>query len=70
MNHKKFAVDEQKIEYPVSSMVLVLVLIYSSPFISLYLNYLAFLLCIFRIIRYEESVFAVTACWRVCHIYL
>lgn len=62
MNHKKFAVDEQKIEYPVSSMVLVLVLIYSSPFISLYLNYLAFLLCIFRIIRYEESVFAVDYC--------
>ena len=41
---------------------MILALIYASPFVSLYLNYLAFLLCIYRIIRYEESVFAVDYC--------
>ena len=62
MNGIKFAVDEQKMEYPVSSLIIILILIYSSPFISLYLNYLAFFLCIYRLIRYEESVFAVDYC--------
>ena len=62
MSNIKFAVDEQKMEYPVSSLILILALIYASPFLSPYLNYLAFLLCMYRIIRYEASVFAVDYC--------
>lgn len=62
MSKIKFAVDEQKMEYPVSSLILILALIYASPFLSPYLNYLAFLLCMYRIIRYEVSVFAVDYC--------
>lgn len=62
MNKIKLAAGEQKIEYPVSSLIMILALIYASPFISLYLNYLAFLLCVYRVIRYEESVFAVDYC--------
>lgn len=62
MNKIKSAAEAQKMEYPVGSMIIVLALIYASPFLSLYLNYLAFLLCIYRIIRYEESVFAVDYC--------
>ena len=62
MNEIKPAAEEQKIEYPVGTMIIVLTLIYASPFLSLYLNYLAFLLCIYRIVRYEESVFAVDYC--------
>ena len=62
MNEIKPAAEKQKMEYPVGSMIIVLALIYVSPFLSLYLNYLAFLLCIYRIIRYEESVFAVDYC--------
>ena len=62
MNKIKSVAEEQKMEYPVGSMIIVLALIYASPFLSLYLNYLAFLLCIYRIIRYEESVFAVDYC--------
>ena len=54
--------ERAKTEYPVILMLIILVLIYASPFISLYLNYLAFLLCIYRIIRYEESVFAIDYC--------
>ena len=62
MNKIKFPVNEQKMEYPAVSMIVALVLIYASPFVSLYLNYLAFLICIYRIVRYEESVFAVDYC--------
>lgn len=62
MNKIKSAVYEQKIEYPVSSLIMILVLIYAAPFISLYLNYLAFIICVYRIVRYEESVFAVDYC--------
>lgn len=62
MNKIKSAANEQRIEYPISSLIMILVLIYASPFISLYLNYLAFLLCVYRIIKYEESVFAVDYC--------
>lgn len=62
MNKIKSAAEAQKMEYPVGSMIIVLALIYASPFLSLYLNYLAFLLCVYRIIRYEESVFAVDYC--------
>lgn len=60
---KDLTVSEKKRNgYPISSMAVILVLIYSSPFVSLYLNYLAFLVCIYRIIRYDESVFAVDYC--------
>lgn len=62
MNKIKFAADEQKIKYPVGSMFIILLLIYASPFVSLYLNYLAFFLCIYRVIRYEEAVFTVDYC--------
>ena len=62
MNKIKFPANEQKMEYPAVSIIVVLVLIYASPFVSLYLNYLAFLICIYRIVRYEESVFAVDYC--------
>ena len=62
MNNIKSPDGKQKIEYPVATMIVVLILIYASPFLSLYLNYLAFLICIYRIVRYEESVFAVDYC--------
>lgn len=60
--NKKGYGESSKIEYPIISMAVILLLIYLSPFISLYLNYLAFGICIYRVIRYEESVFAVDYC--------
>ncbi|MFB2020521.1 O-antigen ligase family protein [Pseudoflavonifractor sp. P01025] len=49
-------------EYPVGSMAICLLLIYLSPFVSLALNYLAFAVCIYRFVRYDESVFAIDYC--------
>mgnify|MGYP003096065403 CR=1 FL=1 len=51
-----------KIEYPISTMAVCLLLIYLSPFVSLSLNYLAFGICMYRIIRYDESIFAIDYC--------
>lgn len=53
---------EGKIEYPCGTMAICLLFIYLSPFTSLYLNYVAFAICLYRIIRYDESVFAVDYC--------
>lgn len=49
-------------EYPIVSMVACLGLIYFSPFVSLALNYLAFAVCLYRVVRYDESVFAIDYC--------
>lgn len=43
-------------------MVVCLLLIYLSPFVSLALNYIAFAICIYRVVRYDESVFAIDYC--------
>ncbi len=51
-----------KIAYPIGTMAVYLLLIYLSPFISLSLNYLAFAVCLYRLVRYDESVFAVDYC--------
>lgn len=48
--------------YPFASLGAALVLIFLSPFVSLTLNYLAFGICVYRVIRYDESVFAVDYC--------
>lgn len=50
------------IEYPVWSMAVCLLLIYLSPFVSLALNYIAFAICLYRVVRYDESVFAIDYC--------
>ena len=49
-------------DYPVASLGIALLLIFLSPFVSLALNYLAFGLCVYRVIRYDESLFAVDYC--------
>lgn len=49
-------------EYPLYSAIVCFVLIYLSPFVSLWLNYLAFAIFLYRIIRYDESVFAIDYC--------
>ena len=46
-------------EYPLAGILIIMGLILLSPFVSVYLCYLAFLLCAYRVIRYDEKVFAV-----------
>lgn len=49
-------------EYPAFSMLLVMALILLSPFVSAYLRYVAVLLCIYRMVRYDARVFATDYC--------
>ena len=46
-------------EYPLLGILMVMGLILLSPFVSVYLCYAALLLCVYRVIRYDEKVFAV-----------
>ena len=67
MNTKKVphylaANKTDQIEYPMATIAVCMLLIYLSPFVSLALNYLAFAICIYRIIRYDVSVFAIDYC--------
>jgi O-antigen ligase len=52
-------------EYPAVSILLAMALIVLSPFVSAYLCYVAFALCIYRMVRYDEKVFAVDYCMLV-----
>lgn len=49
-------------EYPAFSMLIVMTLVLLSPFVSPYLCYIAFLICLYRIIRYDVKVFATDYC--------
>lgn len=49
-------------EYPAFSMLLVMTLILLSPFVSTYLCYVAFLICIYRMMRHDVKVFATDYC--------
>lgn len=48
--------------FPFASLGAALLLIFLSPFVSLLLNYLAFGICLYRVVRYDESTFAVDYC--------
>ncbi len=45
-------------QYPLGGMLLIMALIFLSPFLSSLLSYLAFIICIYRIIKYDVRVFA------------
>ena len=45
-------------EYPRWSILVAMVLILASPFVSALLNYLALALCLYRVFRYDAKVFA------------
>lgn len=49
-------------EYPALSMAIALVLIMASLFLPVYLRYVAFAICLYRIFRYDAKVFATDYC--------
>lgn len=49
-------------DYPLGGIVLILLLILLAPFVSAYLCYVAFLVCIYRVFRYNAQVFATDYC--------
>lgn len=52
----------QKSEYPFWGIVAAMGLIYLSPFTSPLLSYLALVICLYRVVRYDEQVFAADWC--------
>lgn len=54
-----------KIEYPIWGMVLVAVLLMVSPFISDLLPYGAFVICLYRMVRYNTKVFLSDYCLMI-----
>lgn len=49
-------------EYPALSILMVMGLVLLSPFLSTYLCHGAFLICLYRMVRYDAKVFAVDYC--------
>lgn len=54
-----------RLHYPIPSICAIMMLIYLSPFVGSWLNYVAFLICIYRLIRYDERIFSVDYCCLV-----
>ena len=53
---------ERTTEYPAFSILMVMALILLSPFVSTYLCYFAFAVCLYRVVRYDAKVFATDYC--------
>jgi len=49
-------------QYPRPSIVMAMVLIYLAPFVSSLLAYCAFVICVYRVVRYDARVFATDYC--------
>lgn len=49
-------------EYPLMGIAIALLLLYASPFVSTMLVYLAFAICVMRILAFDEKVFAADYC--------
>ena len=59
-----------RIEYPAGGMLIVTVLLMVSPWISNLIPYVAFVLCLYRMIRYNVKVFMVDYCILIPYTYL
>ena len=63
MERRKLVRD--RLTYPIQGISVILALIYLSPFVSSLLNYAAFLMCMYRLMKYDERVFSVDYCCRI-----
>lgn len=59
---KELQIKRYRSEYPIGGILLVSLLLYTAMLVSWYLVYPAFLLCIYRIIRYDARTFSVDYC--------
>lgn len=60
MIQKKLVLD--RLQYPIPGICAILTLIYLSPFVGAWLNYLAFSLCIYRLAKYDVRAFSIDYC--------
>lgn len=58
----QFQLEQDRLHYPVPSILAILALIYLSPIVGSWLNYAAFGLCIYRLVQYDERIFSVDYC--------
>lgn len=58
MNEKRVLTTEYQDKYPVWSILLAMVLILLSPFVSAVTSYLALGVCLYRVLRYDAKIFA------------
>lgn len=58
----RFCLGGETTEYPFWGMVLVAALMLVSPFVSDLIPYVAFVICLYRIVRYDAKVFATDYC--------
>ena len=58
MNQNRVLRIEYDQRYPIWSILVVLALIMASPFVSPWLNYAAFGICLYRVFRYDAKIFA------------
>lgn len=57
--HKIYVSRSSQSEYPWPSMMLAVMLLYMAPFVSQWLALVAFAVCLYRVVRYDPTVFAV-----------
>lgn len=60
MIQKKLVLD--RLQYPIPGICAILTLIYLSPFVGAWLNYLALSLCIYRLAKYDVRTFSIDYC--------
>ena len=58
----RISLVQNQSKYPIASMILVLALVLLSPFTSMHINWVAFAICIIRMVRYDEKIFATDYC--------
>lgn len=58
MKQKRVLLTEYRNEYPWVSILVAMVLILASPFVSVWLNYVALVICLYRVVCYDAKVFA------------
>lgn len=58
--------ESRENKYPYWGIIVVLALNFLTPFVSSLLPYLAMVLCIIRVVRYDEKIFAVDYCVLIC----
>lgn len=61
-NVQSLAPETREDKYPMWGIIAVLALNFASPFVSSLLPYLALVLCVIRVVRYDERVFATDYC--------
>lgn len=61
MNHRLLRAEQTTV-YPRLGIAIIVGLLILSPFVSAYLSYLAFAICLYRMVRYDAKVFATDYC--------